>query len=221
MEHYSEDSGPYKSAITSLNDLRKLVSNPSRDDTGVRSLIDYFNQLYFVEKRFVPTDRNFSLFFQWWAIFSKFAIVKEYMRIRYDTFTGTTGYAEVNCVWESQCSFQCCCCLYANLLLNKYVDIVSRSSLSFDFLNCLTINVPSKSALSPTSPIDIFNKVSAASLQWSNFCRIERQSKVLTSRTNVCVVPLVLCDIFAKIFPTLLAWTCDGTRLICWRSWFS
>jgi hypothetical protein len=45
------------------------MRTPLRDNTGVSLLFDYYNQLYFVERRFFPPDRSLGIYFEWLVIF--------------------------------------------------------------------------------------------------------------------------------------------------------
>jgi len=85
LEHYSEDSSLYDDAISEFMDIRqvrtkykmcqdnsnyaislmKAMRTPLRDNSGVSLLFDYYNQLYFVERRFFPPDRSLGIYFEW------------------------------------------------------------------------------------------------------------------------------------------------------------
>lgn len=41
------------------------MRTPLRDNTGVGLLFRYYNQLYFVERRFFPPDRSLGIYFEW------------------------------------------------------------------------------------------------------------------------------------------------------------
>ena len=66
MEHYSEDGGHYDDQLTELMDLRQAMRTPTRDANGISLLFEYYNQLYFVERRFFPPDRSLGIFFEWY-----------------------------------------------------------------------------------------------------------------------------------------------------------
>ncbi|XP_064599391.1 rhophilin-2-B-like [Liolophura sinensis] len=65
LEHYSEDGESYDREIQELMDIRQAVRTPVRDETGVDLLFQYYNQLYFMEKRFFPPDRRIGIHFTW------------------------------------------------------------------------------------------------------------------------------------------------------------
>lgn len=43
----------------------QAVRTPVRDESGVDLLFQYYNQLYFMEKRFFPPDRRIGIHFTW------------------------------------------------------------------------------------------------------------------------------------------------------------
>ncbi|KAK4886002.1 hypothetical protein RN001_002273 [Aquatica leii] len=65
LEHYSEDAYQYEDAITDFMDTRQAMRTPLRDNTGISLLFRYYNQLYFVERRFFPPDRSLGIYFEW------------------------------------------------------------------------------------------------------------------------------------------------------------
>merc|ERR1719397_475815 len=64
--HYYEDSADYDEALAELTDLRQAMRTPTRDRNGTALLFQYYNQLYFVERRFFPPDRSSGLHFEWY-----------------------------------------------------------------------------------------------------------------------------------------------------------
>jgi len=66
LEHYSEDGNYYENQLAELMDLRQAVRTPTRDRNGICLLFEYYNQLYFVERRFFPPDRSLGIYFEWY-----------------------------------------------------------------------------------------------------------------------------------------------------------
>merc|ERR1719479_731709 len=66
LEHYSEDGSEYENAIAEFMDIRQAMRTPTRDGNGIALLFEYFNQLYFVERRFFPPDRSLGIYFEWY-----------------------------------------------------------------------------------------------------------------------------------------------------------
>ncbi|KAK5647301.1 hypothetical protein RI129_002193 [Pyrocoelia pectoralis] len=65
LEHYSEDAFQYEDPITDFMDTRQAMRTPLRDNAGIALLFRYYNQLYFVERRFFPPDRSLGIYFEW------------------------------------------------------------------------------------------------------------------------------------------------------------
>ena len=65
LEHYSEDASQYEDAIADFMDTRQAIRTPLRDLSGISLLFRYYNQLYFVERRFFPPDRSLGIYFEW------------------------------------------------------------------------------------------------------------------------------------------------------------
>ncbi|CAH0550200.1 unnamed protein product [Brassicogethes aeneus] len=65
LEHYSEDANTYEDPIADFMDTRQAMRTPLRDNSGIGLLFRYYNQLYFVERRFFPPDRSLGIYFEW------------------------------------------------------------------------------------------------------------------------------------------------------------
>ncbi|XP_046646786.1 rhophilin-2-like isoform X1 [Daphnia pulicaria] len=64
-DHYKGKADEYLEAIAELSDLRQAMRTPSRDATGIGLLYEYYNQLYFFERRFFSPERGLGVFFDW------------------------------------------------------------------------------------------------------------------------------------------------------------
>ncbi|XP_063542309.1 rhophilin-2-B isoform X1 [Cydia strobilella] len=65
LEHYSEDAAAHEEAISDFMDMRQAIRTPVRSTAGVALLFKYYNQLYFIERRFFPPDRSLGVYFEW------------------------------------------------------------------------------------------------------------------------------------------------------------
>uniref|UniRef100_F6RKI8 Rhophilin Rho GTPase binding protein 1 n=1 Tax=Monodelphis domestica TaxID=13616 RepID=F6RKI8_MONDO len=65
-EHYGEDSASYEVEIKKLTDLRQAIRTPSRNEAGLDLLMEYYNQLYFLDIRFFSPNKNLGVFFHWY-----------------------------------------------------------------------------------------------------------------------------------------------------------
>ncbi|XP_060631950.2 rhophilin-1 isoform X2 [Anolis sagrei] len=65
-DHYGEDGASYETEIQSLMELRQAMRTPSRNEAGLELLMEYYSQLYFLDNRFFPPNKNLGLFFHWY-----------------------------------------------------------------------------------------------------------------------------------------------------------
>lgn len=66
LEHYSENADKYQTELQDLQELRLASRTPQRNDSGIELLLEYYNQLYFLEKRFFPVERHIPVMFHWY-----------------------------------------------------------------------------------------------------------------------------------------------------------
>ncbi|XP_056621399.1 rhophilin-1 [Triplophysa dalaica] len=65
-EHYGEDSSLYLNQIHEFMELRQAMRTPTRNDSGQELLMEYYNQLYFLDQRFYSPHRTLGIHFHWY-----------------------------------------------------------------------------------------------------------------------------------------------------------
>ncbi|XP_003200825.2 rhophilin-1 isoform X3 [Danio rerio] len=65
-EHYGEDASLYLNEIQDFMELRQAMRTPSRNEAGQELLMEYFNQLYFLDQRFFSPHRSLGVHFHWY-----------------------------------------------------------------------------------------------------------------------------------------------------------
>ncbi|KAM5157509.1 rhophilin-1 [Mantella aurantiaca] len=65
-EHYGEDGSLYDKEMREMMELRQAMRTPSRSEAGIELLMEYYNQLYFLDNRFLPPNRTLGVFFHWY-----------------------------------------------------------------------------------------------------------------------------------------------------------
>ncbi|XP_053107118.1 rhophilin-1 [Hemicordylus capensis] len=65
-DHYGEDGALYETEIRELVELRQAMRTPSRNEAGLELLMEYYSQLYFLDNRFFPSNKNLVIFFHWY-----------------------------------------------------------------------------------------------------------------------------------------------------------
>ncbi|PNI46114.1 RHPN1 isoform 3 [Pan troglodytes] len=61
--HFGEDGASYEAEIGELEALRQAMRTPSRNESGLELLTAYYNQLCFLDARFLTPARSLGLFF--------------------------------------------------------------------------------------------------------------------------------------------------------------
>ncbi|KAG1941859.1 rhophilin-1 [Pimephales promelas] len=65
-EHYGEDASLYLNEIQVFMELRQAMRTPSRNEAGQELLMEYYNQLYFLDQRFFSPHRSLGIHFHWY-----------------------------------------------------------------------------------------------------------------------------------------------------------
>ncbi|KAJ7338208.1 hypothetical protein JRQ81_010897 [Phrynocephalus forsythii] len=65
-DHYGEDGDLYETEIRNFVELRQAMRTPSRNEAGMELLMEYYSQLYFLDNRFFPPNKNLGVFFHWY-----------------------------------------------------------------------------------------------------------------------------------------------------------
>ncbi|MEQ2179551.1 Rhophilin-1, partial [Goodea atripinnis] len=69
-EHYREDSSLYDKEIKELIELRQAMRTPSRNQAGLDLLMEYYNQLYYLDQRFCSAHKNLGVHFHWYDMYT-------------------------------------------------------------------------------------------------------------------------------------------------------
>ena len=64
-QNYYEPGASYSREITEFTDIRQACRTPMRTDAGIQLLFEYYNQLYFFERRFFSTESSPNVFLEW------------------------------------------------------------------------------------------------------------------------------------------------------------
>ncbi|XP_069477853.1 rhophilin-1 isoform X2 [Ambystoma mexicanum] len=65
-DHFGEDGCFYEKEIKDFMNLRQAMRTPSRNESGLELLMEYYNQLYFLDYRFFPLNKTMGVFFHWY-----------------------------------------------------------------------------------------------------------------------------------------------------------
>ncbi|XP_032549186.1 rhophilin-1-like isoform X2 [Chiroxiphia lanceolata] len=65
-EHYGEEGVLFEKEIKDFMELRQAMRTPSRNEAGLELLMEYYNQLHFLDSRFFPPTKPLGVFFHWY-----------------------------------------------------------------------------------------------------------------------------------------------------------
>ncbi|XP_046385024.1 rhophilin-2 [Ischnura elegans] len=178
LEHYSEDGNAYEDAISEFMDIRQATRTPLRDNSGVTLLFEYYNQLYFVERRFFPPDRSLGIYFEW-----------------YDSLTGVPS-CQRTVAFEKACVLFNAGALQTQLGaredrfgngqgLDRAVDCFLRAAGTFRYLHDHFTNAPSMD-LSP-NVLQMLVQLMLAQARECLFEKLEVQSKERALDVDLCL----------------------------------
>lgn len=68
QHNYHESGTLYYKEIGELSEIRQACRTPVRTDAGIQLLFEYYNQLYFVERRFFAGATSPNLFMEWYVL---------------------------------------------------------------------------------------------------------------------------------------------------------
>ncbi|KAJ8688163.1 hypothetical protein QAD02_023958, partial [Eretmocerus hayati] len=167
LEHYSEDGENYEEAIAELMETRQATRTPTRDSAGIGLLLRYYNQLYFIERRFFPPDRSLGIYFEW-----------------YDSLTGVPSCQRTVAFEKASILFNAAA-LYTQLAakqdraaprgLDQAVDSFLRAAGTFRYIHENFTNAPSMD-LGPDM-LDMLVQLMLAQARECLFEKLELQSK--------------------------------------------
>nr|CAD7585520.1 unnamed protein product [Timema genevievae] len=177
LEHYSEDGSQYEDPIAEFMDTRQAMRTPLRDSSGVGLLFQYYNQLYFVERRFFPPDRSLGIYFEW-----------------YDSLTGVPS-CQRTVAFEKACVLFNMGAVYtqigtkqdrlASKGLDSAVDSFLRASGTFRYILENFTNAPSMD-LGPEM-LDMLVQLMLAQARECLFEKLELQSRDRKQDVDVCL----------------------------------
>ena len=64
-ENYHESGTLYSREITEISEIRQACRTPMRTEAGIQLLFEYYNQLYFFDRRFFSPEKNPNIFLEW------------------------------------------------------------------------------------------------------------------------------------------------------------
>ncbi|XP_038147683.1 rhophilin-1 isoform X1 [Cyprinodon tularosa] len=194
-EHYGEDSSQYDKEIKELIDLRQAMRTPSRNQAGLELLMEYYNQLYYLDQRFFSAHKNLGVYFHW-----------------YDSLTGVPSSQRALAFEKGSVLFNIGA-LYTQIGarqdrsaadgINKAIDAFQRAAGAFNYLKENFSNAPSLDMSAPS--LSMLVRLMVAQVQECVFERttITTQDTKFTSQLQLAQEAAQVSDVYSLVHQTM------------------
>ncbi|KAM8888292.1 rhophilin-1 [Synchiropus picturatus] len=194
-EHYGEDSSLYDKEIKELMELRQAMRTPSRNQTGLELLMEYYNQLYYLDQRFCPPHRNLGVHFHW-----------------YDSLTGVPSSQRALAFEKGSVLFNIGA-LYTQIGarqdrsaaagIDRAIDAFQRAAGAFNYLKENFSNAPSLDMSSPS--LCMLVRLMVAQVQECVFERVTltTQDTCFTSQLRLAQEAARVSDVYLLVQQTM------------------
>ncbi|KAI3368357.1 hypothetical protein L3Q82_008062 [Scortum barcoo] len=141
-EHYGEDSSVYDKEIKELMELRQAMRTPSRNQAGLELLMEYYNQLYYLDQRFFPLHRNLGVHFHWYDSLTGVPSCQRTLAFEKGSVLFNIGalYTQIGARQDRS----------ATAGIDKAIDAFQRAAGAFTYLKENFSNAPSLDMSSPS-----------------------------------------------------------------------
>ncbi|KAM4575220.1 rhophilin-1 isoform 1-T1 [Fundulus diaphanus] len=194
-EHYGEDSSLYDKEIKELIELRQAMRTPSRNQAGLELLMEYYNQLYYLDQRFFSANRNLGVHFHW-----------------YDSLTGVPS-SQRSLAFEKGSVLFNIGALYtqmgarqdrsATASIDKAIDAFQRAAGAFHYLKENFSNAPSLDMSAPS--LGMLVRLMVAQVQECVFERITitTQDAKFASQLQLAQEAAQVSDVYLLVHQTM------------------
>uniref|UniRef100_A0A671UTE4 Rhophilin Rho GTPase binding protein 1 n=1 Tax=Sparus aurata TaxID=8175 RepID=A0A671UTE4_SPAAU len=141
-EHYGEDSSLYDKEIKELMELRQAMRTPSRNQAGLELLMEYYNQMYYLDQRFFPLHRNLGVHFHWYDSLTGVPSCQHTLAFEKGSVLFNIGalYTQIGARQDRS----------ATAGIDKAIDAFQRAAGAFHYLKENFSNAPSLDMSSPS-----------------------------------------------------------------------
>ncbi|XP_029542758.2 rhophilin-1 [Oncorhynchus nerka] len=194
-EHYREDSSLFEKEIKEFMELRQAMRTPSRNEAGLELLVEYYNQLYYLDQRFFPPHRTLGVHFHW-----------------YDSLTGVPSCQRALAFEKGSVLFNVGA-LYtqtgarqdrsAAAGIDRAIDAFQRAAGAFNFLKENFSNAPSLDMSGPS--LCMLVRLMIAQVQECVFERVTltTQDTHFTSQLQVAQEAARVSDVYSLVLQTM------------------
>uniref|UniRef100_A0A8C2WNB4 Rhophilin Rho GTPase binding protein 1 n=1 Tax=Cyclopterus lumpus TaxID=8103 RepID=A0A8C2WNB4_CYCLU len=141
-EHYGEESSLYDKELKELMELRQAMRTPSRNQAGLELLMEYYNQLYFLDQRFFPLHRSLGVQFHWYDSLTGVPSCQRTLAFEKGSVLFNIGalYTQIGARQDRS----------ATAGIDRAIDAFQRAAGAFDYLKENFSNAPSLDMSGPS-----------------------------------------------------------------------
>eukprot|EP00063_Salmo_salar_P049538 XP_014024373.1 PREDICTED: rhophilin-1-like isoform X2 [Salmo salar] len=194
-EHYREDSSLFEKETKEFMELRQAMRTPSRNEAGLELLIEYYNQLYYLDQRFFPPHRTLGVHFHWYDSLTGVPSCQRALAFEKGSVLFNVGalYTQIGARQDRS----------AAAGIDKAIDAFQRAAGAFNFLKENFSNAPSLDMSSPS--LCMLVRLMIAQVQECVFERVTltTQDTHFTSQLQVAQEAARVSDVYSLVLQTM------------------
>ncbi|XP_005750342.1 rhophilin-1 isoform X1 [Pundamilia nyererei] len=194
-EHYGEDSFLYDKEIKELMELRQAMRTPSRNQSGLELLMEYYNQLYYLDQRFFSAQKNLGVHFHWYDSLTGVPSCQRALAFEKGSVLFNIGalYTQIGARQDRS----------ATAGIDRAIDAFQRAAGAFNYLKENFSNAPSLDMSSPS--LCMLVRLMLAQVQECVFERITltTQDTHFTSQLRLAQEAARVSDVYLLVQQTM------------------
>ncbi|KAM3620365.1 uncharacterized protein V6R79_022159 [Siganus canaliculatus] len=194
-EHYGEDSALYDKELKELMELRQAMRTPSRNQAGLELLMEYYNQMYYLDQRFFPLHRNLGVHFHWYDSLTGVPSCQRTLAFEKGSVLFNIGalYTQIGARQDRS----------ATAGIDKAIDAFQRAAGAFNYLKENFSNAPSLDMSSPS--LCMLVRLMVAQVQECVFERVtlDTQDTHFTSQLRLAQEAARVSDVYILVQQTM------------------
>uniref|UniRef100_A0A8C8BV05 Rhophilin, Rho GTPase binding protein 1 n=1 Tax=Oncorhynchus tshawytscha TaxID=74940 RepID=A0A8C8BV05_ONCTS len=194
-EHYREDSSLFEKEIKEFMELRQAMRTPSRNEAGLELLVEYYNQLYYLDQRFFPPHRTLGVHFHWYDSLTGVPSCQRALAFEKGSVLFNVGalYTQIGARQDRS----------AATGIDRAIDAFQRAAGAFNFLKENFSNAPSLDMSGPS--LCMLVRLMIAQVQECVFERVTltMQDTHFTSQLQVAQEAARVSDVYSLVLQTM------------------
>uniref|UniRef100_A0A8C6L0R5 Rhophilin Rho GTPase binding protein 1 n=1 Tax=Nothobranchius furzeri TaxID=105023 RepID=A0A8C6L0R5_NOTFU len=194
-EHYREDGTLYEKEIQDLMELRQAMRTPSRNQAGLELLMEYYNQLYYLDQRFFSAHKNPGVHFHWYDSLTGVPSSQRALAFEKGSVLFNIGalYTQIGARQDRS----------ASAGIDTAIDAFQRAAGAFNYLKENFSNAPSLDMSAPS--LSMLVRLMVAQVQECVFERITlgTQDTGLTSQLHLAQEAAQVSDVYLLVQQTM------------------